>query len=76
MEHNLTHELELRSSDEALKLLGQNGELRRLIQTELPVRIVDRGGTVAIIGEEADAAMVHNVLREMLVAVRGATRRP
>ena len=71
MEHNLTHELELRSSDEALKLLGQNGELRRLIQTELPVRIVDRGGTVAIIGEEADAAMVHNVLREMLVAVRG-----
>src|SRR5690606_7745097 len=59
-----------RNPEESILLLGHNGELRRLIQSELPVRIVDRGGKVAIIGEESDAAVAHDVLHELLVAVR------
>jgi phosphate starvation-inducible protein PhoH and related proteins len=70
LKQQLTHEIELASPEEALRLLGQNGELRRLIQTETPVRILDRGGTVAIMGDEADAALVHGVLTELLVAIR------
>ena len=71
MKQHLTHEIELQSPEESIRLLGHNGELRRLIQSELPVRIVDRGGKVAILGEELDAAVAHDVLRELLVAVRG-----
>jgi len=67
---NLTHEIHLSSQEEAVKLLGKNGELRRRIQEETPVRIVDRGSTVAVIGSDTDAGMVRQLLDEMLVAVR------
>ncbi len=36
----------------------------------MPVRIVDRGSEIAVIGETDDAAMVGQILEEMLAAVR------
>lgn len=71
MSATLSHEILLNSQEEAIKLLGKNGELRKRIQEEAPVRIVDRGAKVVIMGEDPDAAMVGQMLAEMLVAVRG-----
>ncbi|MBI4558622.1 MAG: PhoH family protein [Candidatus Hydrogenedentes bacterium] len=67
---NLSTEILLNSQEEAVKLLGKNGELRRRIQQDTPVRIVDRGAKVVVIGNEPEASMVGSVLDEMLVAVR------
>ncbi len=66
----LTHEFELNSQEEALRLLGFNGELRRRLQDQAGVRIVDRGTRVVIIGEESDAAVAGIALQGMLDAVR------
>jgi phosphate starvation-inducible protein PhoH and related proteins len=66
----LSHEIQLNNSDEAIRLFGRNGELRRRIQSETGTRIVDRGAKVVIIGNEDDAVLVGNVLDEMLSAVR------
>jgi phosphate starvation-inducible PhoH-like protein len=67
----LTHEIPLHSHEEAIKLLGKNGELRKRIQEETAVRIVDRGAKVVVVGEEPHtAAMVEDLLSELLVAVR------
>ncbi len=53
-----------------MKLLGRNGELRRRIQDETTVRIVDRGVKVVVVGDDAETALVGKMLDEMLVAVR------
>lgn len=66
----LTHEIQLHSQEEAVKLLGRNGELRKRIQEAVPVRIVDRGAKVVIMGDDAPAGMAAQVLDELLVAVR------
>jgi phosphate starvation-inducible PhoH-like protein len=66
----LAHEITLNSQDEALKLLGRNGEIRRRIQEMAPVRIVDRGAKVVVMGEEPHSAQVKRMLRELLTAVR------
>ncbi|MBI1320700.1 MAG: phosphate starvation-inducible protein PhoH [Candidatus Hydrogenedens sp.] len=50
--------------------MGQNGELRKRIQDEAHVRIVDRGAKVVVIGEEKQARRAEWVLREMLEVVR------
>ncbi|HPU97409.1 MAG TPA: PhoH family protein [Candidatus Hydrogenedentes bacterium] len=68
--HTLTHEFELHSQEEALRLLGFNGELRRRLQDQAGVRIVDRGTRVVIIGEETDAAVAGIALQGILDAVR------
>lgn len=60
----------LNSQEEAIKLLGKNGELRKRIQDEAPVRIVDRGAKVVIMGDDPEVAMVGQLLAEMLAAVR------
>ncbi|MCX5758151.1 MAG: PhoH family protein [Candidatus Hydrogenedentes bacterium] len=70
MEAELTHEIELSSPDEAIKLFGRNGELRKRIQSETGARIVDRGAKVVILGSETDRRVVGEVLDEMLQAVR------
>jgi phosphate starvation-inducible PhoH-like protein len=44
--------------------------LRKRIQAEAPVRIVDRGAKVMIMGEDPDVAMVGDLLSELLAAVR------
>ena len=67
---HLIREIQLHSQDEAVKLLGRNGEIRRWIQQETPVRIVDRGAKVVIIGSEADTVLVGAILEELLAAVR------
>lgn len=67
---NLSREILLHSQEEAVKLLGKNSEIRRRIQEETRVRIVDRGAKVVIMGEDSDAAMVGRMLEELLVAVR------
>ncbi len=73
------HVIQLDSQEEAVKLLGRNGELRKRIQAETQVRIVDRGAEIVVIGEQVPAAMiggrpaaeiVGGLLEEMLVAVR------
>lgn len=69
-DENLTHEILLNTPDEAIRLFGRNGELRKRIQSETGTRIVDRGAKVVILGREDDAAMVGTVLDEMLAAVR------
>lgn len=66
----LTREILLNSQEEAVKLLGKNGEIRKRLQQEAPVRIVDRGAKVMVIGEEPEAEMVGRMLSELLVAVR------
>ncbi len=71
MSPKLTHEILLNNQDEALKLLGRNGELRRRIQEETPVRIVDRGARIVVIGDPPHSGMVNDLLNEMLTAVRG-----
>jgi len=71
MSPKLTHEILLNNQDEALKLLGRNGELRRRIQEETPVRIVDRGARIVVIGDPPHSNMVNDLLNEMLTAVRG-----
>ncbi|HNR34989.1 MAG TPA: PhoH family protein [Candidatus Hydrogenedentes bacterium] len=70
IESELTHEIELSSPEEAIKLFGRNGELRKRIQSETGARIVDRGAKVVILGSEPDTRVVGEVLDEMLQAVR------
>lgn len=60
----------LNSQEEAIKLLGKNGEIRKRLQAEVPVRIVDRGAKVVLIGDDADTSVVQSLLDEMLTAVR------
>lgn len=67
---DLSHEIQLHNHEEAIKLLGANGELRRRMQDEAQVRIVDRGAKVIVIGEEKAAQRVGAVLVELLSAVR------
>ena len=66
----LNCEIELGSQEESLKLLGHNGEIRKFIQARSPVRIVDRGAKVVVIGEEDSANAVTAMLSDMLTAVR------
>jgi len=51
-------------------LFGENGELRKHIQAETQVRIVDRGAKVVVIGNEPETGLVSDLLDELLVAVR------
>jgi len=67
---SLAHEIELSTSDEAVRLFGRHGELRKHIQSATGTRIVDRGAKVVIMGDEPEAALVGRVLSEMLSAVR------
>ena len=67
---NLTHEIQLHSQEEAIKLLGQNGEIRRRLQEETHVRIIDRGAKVMVVGTESNAALAGRLLDELLIAVR------
>lgn len=51
-------------------MLGRNGELRKRIQQEIPVRIVDRGAKIMVLGEAEDTALVGDLLGELLDSVR------
>ena len=50
--------------------MGRNGELRKSIQRAIPVRIVDRGTKVVVLGEAEDTVRVGAVLDELLTAIR------
>ncbi len=50
--------------------MGRNGELRKSIQKSVPVRIVDRGTRVLVLGAAEDEARVGEILDELLIAVR------
>lgn len=67
---NQNFEIELGSHEESLKLLGNNGEIRKLIQAKSQVRIVDRGAKVVVIGERKAVESVGRMLKDMLLAVR------
>lgn len=69
-EPELSHEILLNSQEEAIKLLGENGELRKHIQNETRASIVDRGATVVIKGETRQVAQAHALLVDLLAAVR------
>lgn len=64
-------EIVLNDQEEAIQLFGKHGELRKFVQSEIPVKIVDRGATIAILGEADNVAKADMVLREMLEAIRG-----
>ncbi|MBL7648945.1 MAG: PhoH family protein [Candidatus Hydrogenedentes bacterium] len=66
----MSHEIQLENQEEALKLLGQNGELRKHLQDAKQVRIVDRGAHVAIIGDDENARFIAELLGELLELVR------
>lgn len=51
-------------------MLGRNGELRKRIQEEAPVRIVDRGTRVSVMGDAHESRIVRELLDELLVAIR------
>jgi phosphate starvation-inducible PhoH-like protein len=69
-ESDSTREILLRDKDEALKLLGYNGEFKRRLQSETSVRIVDRGQRIALIGKDEEVQLIDGLLNEMLVAIR------
>ena len=69
-ELEVSREIILRNNEEALKLFGCNGEFKRRLQSEMPVRIVDRGHRVALIGRDEDVAVVDGLLNEMLTVIR------
>jgi len=69
-EPEVTREIVLENKEEAIKLFGHNGEFRRRLQSETPVRIVDRGHRVALIGSDEDVAVIDGLLREMLTVIR------
>lgn len=50
--------------------MGRNGSYRKLIQKTLPVRIVDRGNNVVVMGDPEEAARVTAMLEELLIAIR------
>jgi phosphate starvation-inducible PhoH-like protein len=50
--------------------LGRNGELRRNIQQTIPVRIIDRGTKVVVLGDSHDTELVREVLLELLISIR------
>jgi phosphate starvation-inducible PhoH-like protein len=68
--NELNQEILLESQEEAIKLLGQNGELRKRIQEETRVRIVDRGAKVVVIGEHDAALRASELLTNILAAIR------
>jgi phosphate starvation-inducible protein PhoH and related proteins len=68
--HLLSHEIQLENQEEALKLLGQNGEFRKHLQDAMQVRIVDRGAKVAIMGDDDNVRFIAELLSELLVSVR------
>lgn len=51
-------------------MLGRNGAYRKLIQKSLPVRIVDRGTNVVVMGDSEEATRVTAMLEELLIAIR------
>src|SRR4028119_1647795 len=54
-------------------LLGQQDETRRLIERELPVKLVVRGESIVVQGEDADAQRGAALLQELLgVATKNA----
>lgn len=67
---DLSHEIQLQNHEEAIKLLGANGELRKRMQDGAQVRIVDRGAKVVVVGEAQDARRIGVMLGDMLAAVR------
>jgi len=69
-ELEVTREIVLKNQEEAISLFGCNGEFRRRLQSETPVRIVDRGHRVALIGKEEDVAVIDGLLNEMLTVIR------
>ena len=66
----VTREIVLKNKEEAIKLLGYNGEFKRRLQSEVPVRIVDRGQRVALIGKDEDVTVIDGLLNEMLTVIR------
>jgi phosphate starvation-inducible PhoH-like protein len=66
----LSHEILLNSQEEAIKLLGKNGELRKRLQDEAQVKIVDRGAKIVVMGDDVGAATANELLTDMLLAVR------
>lgn len=50
--------------------MGRNGELRRNIQQTIPVRIIDRGTKVVVLGDSHDTELVREVLMELLISIR------
>lgn len=66
----VTREIVLKNKEEAIKLFGYNGEFKRRLQSETPVRIVDRGHRVALIGNDEDVEVIDGLLNEMLTVIR------
>jgi len=66
----LSSEIVLKDNDEAIRLLGRNGEIRKRIQSEMGVKIVDRGEKLLVLGAPEEVAKAKGVLSEMLAAVR------
>jgi phosphate starvation-inducible PhoH-like protein len=71
---NRPTQINLRDKEEALRLLGRNGEHVKLIQDLYPVKVVDRGETVILTGPDENVQTVQKVLDEILQLVRRGCR--
>ncbi|RFU65751.1 PhoH family protein [Peribacillus glennii] len=62
--------LELESPNEALALLGNADSNVKVLEEELNVSIITRGGGISVAGELENAAHAENILKELLTVIR------
>ncbi len=64
----------MRDNAEALALFGQRDTYLRLIEAAFPVRVLARGGEVALFGPAEDARKVKGLLQELLALLRSGNQ--
>ncbi|PLT34660.1 PhoH family protein [Bacillus sp. V5-8f] len=62
--------LELESPNEALALLGNADSNVKVLEEELNVSIITRGGGISVAGDLENAAHAENILKELLTVIR------
>ena len=67
-------QITLHDKDEAISLLGRNGEHAKLIQEAYPVKIVDRGEKITLNGPDEEIKIVERILGEVLQIMRNGCR--
>ncbi|MCW1927084.1 PhoH family protein [Bhargavaea beijingensis] len=70
MEENNTVQLHVEDPNEAVMLLGISDQNMKLIEEEIGVRVLTRGGVIAIRGEEEPRGTAQELLSQLLRVIR------
>ncbi|SDE41725.1 phosphate starvation-inducible protein PhoH [Bhargavaea beijingensis] len=70
MEENNTVQLHVEDPNEAVMLLGISDQNMKLIEEEIGVRVLTRGGVIAIKGEEEPRGTAQELLSQLLRVIR------